>query len=92
MFGLPHPRSCFFEQPQFKCLFGDNLLQVLRLAPERRMSRTSLSAATGVGSDFCLILSSLAATMSLDSSVSQLLKRDTLAECTPGGYIGRCGR
>ena len=24
----------------------------------------------------------------LDSSVSQLLKRDTLAECTLGGYIG----
>ena len=34
MFALPHPRSCFFEQPQFERLLGDNLLQVLRLAPE----------------------------------------------------------
>src|SRR6478609_12158135 len=34
MFGLPHPRSCFFEQPQFERLLGDNFLQVLRLAPD----------------------------------------------------------
>ena len=27
-------RHTFFEQPQFECLLGDNLLQVLRLAPE----------------------------------------------------------
>src|SRR4029077_12739221 len=30
MFGLPHPRSCFFKNP----LLGDDLLQVLLLAPE----------------------------------------------------------
>ena len=35
MFGRPHPQSCvFFEQPQFECLLGDNLLQVLCRAPE----------------------------------------------------------
>jgi hypothetical protein len=33
MFGLSHPRSCFFEQPQFERLLGDDFLQVLRLAP-----------------------------------------------------------
>jgi hypothetical protein len=31
MFGLPNSRSCFFEQPQFEHLLGDNFLQVLRL-------------------------------------------------------------
>ena len=30
----PIPDHAFFEQPQFECLLGDNLLQVLRLAPE----------------------------------------------------------
>ena len=30
----PIPDHVFFEQPQFECLLGDNLLQVLRLAPE----------------------------------------------------------
>ena len=30
----PIPGHAFFEQPQFECLLGDNLLQVLRLAPE----------------------------------------------------------
>src|SRR5215469_2438883 len=34
MFGRPHPRSCYFEQPQFKRLLGNDFLQVLRLAPE----------------------------------------------------------
>jgi hypothetical protein len=34
MFRLPHPRSCFFEQPQFKGRLGDDFLQVLRLASE----------------------------------------------------------
>ena len=29
----PIPPYAFFEQPQFECLLGDNLLQVLRLAP-----------------------------------------------------------
>ena len=33
-FGLPHPRSCFFEQPQFEGLLGDDFLQVLRLPLE----------------------------------------------------------
>ena len=57
-----------------------------------RMSRTSFSAATGVGSDFCLIL---AATMSQKSSVPQTakfvsgaLKRNTAAALT-SGRIGR---
>jgi len=30
----PHPRSCFFKQPQFQRLFGDDLLQIARLAAE----------------------------------------------------------
>src|SRR6185312_1712776 len=30
----PIPDHAFFEQPQFERLLGDNLLQVLRLAPE----------------------------------------------------------
>jgi hypothetical protein len=30
----PIPDHAFLEQPLFECLLGDNLLQVLRLAPE----------------------------------------------------------
>ena len=29
---LPHPRSCFFKQPQLERLFGDDLLQRRGLA------------------------------------------------------------
>ena len=49
MVGLPHPRSCFFEQPQFERLLGDNFLQVLRLAPELLdlISRRSPHRVTG---------------------------------------------
>jgi hypothetical protein len=31
---LPHPRSCFFEQPELQRLLDDNLLQLLRLPPQ----------------------------------------------------------
>src|SRR5271155_2415527 len=31
---LPHPRSCFFKQPQFERLFGHDLFQLLGLALE----------------------------------------------------------
>jgi hypothetical protein len=41
----PILESCFFEQPQFKGLLGDNLLQVLRLAPERSSRPSSPPAA-----------------------------------------------
>jgi hypothetical protein len=33
---LPHPRSCFFRQTQFKRLFGNDLLQRPRLTAEVR--------------------------------------------------------
>src|SRR5450631_65581 len=33
---LPHPRSCFFEQTQFECLLGNDLLQGPRLTAKVR--------------------------------------------------------
>src|SRR5262245_4629983 len=32
--GLPHPQSCFFEQPQFEGLLSDNFFQLLGLAAQ----------------------------------------------------------
>src|SRR3954447_279665 len=31
---LPHPRSCFFKQPQFKRLLSHDRLELLRLTPQ----------------------------------------------------------
>jgi hypothetical protein len=35
MRGRPHPRSCFFEQVEFECLLGHDLLQGAGFLAER---------------------------------------------------------
>jgi hypothetical protein len=46
MRGRPHPRSCFFEQVEFECLLGHDLLQGAGFLAER----LDLIARGGAGS------------------------------------------